>query len=163
MFAEMRRRDIVLDATLRAYREADRRATAPGGRPYHCTLDLAARLTDQARRAGVTIAAGTDGFTPREDGWPALIEELELLVDRAGLTPMQAIRSATAIGALTVRQQDRFGTIEPGKIANLVVLAADPLADISNLRTTLFTVKRGRRFDRSDFHPIREEETSEDD
>ena len=163
LFAEMRRRNIILDATLRVYAEADRRAAAPGGRPYHCTLDLAARLTDQARRAGVAIAAGTDGFTAHENGWPALIEELELLVDRAGLSTMEAIRSATAIGAMTIRQQERMGTIAPGKLANLVVLGADPLADISNLRTTLFTVKRGRRFDRSDYRPIRPEEVDDND
>ena len=162
LFAEMRRRNIILDATLRVYAEADRRAAAPGGRPYHCTLDLAARLTDQARRAGVLIAAGTDGFTERENGWPALIEELEYLVDRAGLSTMEAIRSATAIGAMTIRQQERMGTIAPGKLANLVVLAADPLIDIANLRTALFTVKRGRRFDRSDFRPIGPEEIDDD-
>ena len=160
---EMRRRNIILDATLRVYAEGERRAVAPGGRPYHCTLDLAARLTDQARRAGVAISAGTDGFTPPESAWPALLEELELLVDRAGLTPASAIRSATAIGAMTIRQQDRMGSIEAGKLANLLVLTADPLADISNLRTTLFTVKRGRRFDRSEFSPISREESAADD
>lgn len=159
LFREMRRRGIILDATLRVYAEADRRAAAPGGRPYHCTLDLAGRLTDQARRAGVDIAAGTDGSTPRENPWPALIEELELLVDRAGLTPTEAIRSATAIGAATIRQQERMGTVEPGKLANLLVLADDPIADISNFRTTVFTVKRGRRFDRSEFRPPAPEET----
>ena len=162
LFAEMRRRNIILDATLRVYAEADRRAAAPGGRPYHCNLDLAARLTDQARRAGVLIAAGTDGFTGHENRWPALIEELELLVARAGLSPMQAIRSATAIGAMTIRQQDQMGTIEAGKLANFVVLGADPSVDIANLRTALFTVKRGRRFGRSDYRPIRPEEVEHD-
>ncbi|HEV2866143.1 MAG TPA: amidohydrolase family protein, partial [Allosphingosinicella sp.] len=87
LFREMRRRGIILDATLRVYAEADRRAAAPGGRPYHCNLALAARLTDQARREGVAIAAGTDGFTGRENPFPALYEELELLVSRAGLSP----------------------------------------------------------------------------
>ncbi len=163
LFEEMRRRGIILDATLRVYAESDRRAAAPGGRPYHCNLDLAARLTDQARRVGVAIAAGTDGFTPPENSWPALLEELELLVDRAGLTTAQAIRSATAINAMTIRQQDRMGTIEPGKLANLLVVAEDPLADISNLRTALLTVKRGRRHDRDDFRPIRPEELADHD
>lgn len=163
LFREMRRRDIILDATLRVYAEGDRRAAAPGGRPYHCTLDLAARLTDQARRAGVAIVAGTDGFTPHESPHPALIEELELLVSRAGLSPAQAIRAATEIGARVVRQERTMGSISPGKLANLLVLSADPLDDISNLRTTLFTVKRGRRYDRSDFRPIGREELSDDD
>jgi hypothetical protein len=159
LFREMRRREIILDATLRVYAEADRRAAAPGARRYHCNLDLAARLTDQARRAGVSIAAGTDGFTAREDPWPALIEELELLVGRAGMTPAQAIRSATAIGALTVRQESEMGTIAAGKLANLLVVSANPLENIANLRSTVFVVKRGRRYDRSDFRPRRAEDT----
>jgi cytosine/adenosine deaminase-related metal-dependent hydrolase len=162
LFAQMRRRGIILDATLRVYAESDRRAAAPGARPYHCNLDLAARLTDQARRAGVAIAAGTDGFTPRENPWPALFEELELLVERAGMTPAEAIRSATAVAAQTIGQEERMGTIEAGKIANLVVLDADPMTNIANLRSVIFSVKRGRRFDRSDFRPIGPEEIPDD-
>ncbi len=161
LFRQMQERGTILDATLRVYAEMDRRAAAPGGRPYHCTLDLAARLTDQARRAGVLVSAGTDGFTGVDKGWPALIEELELLVERAGFTPAQAIRSATEIGAMTIREQDQMGTIVPGKLANLLILSADPLEDISNLRSTLFTVKRGRRHDRSDYRPITPEEVND--
>ena len=56
-----------------------------------------------------------------------------------------------------------MGTVEPGKLANLLVVADDPVADISNLRTALFTVKRGRRFDRSRFRPTGAEESAKDD
>ena len=127
LFREMRRRGIILDATLRVYAEADRRAAAPGGRPYHCTLDIAARLTDQARREGVAIAAGTDGVTARADPFPALFEELELLVARAGLTPAEAIRAATTVNATALGRQQDEGVIAPGRLANFLVVAADPL------------------------------------
>ena len=163
LFREMRRRGIILDATLRVYAEADRRAAAPGGRPYHCTLDIAARLTDQARREGVAIAAGTDGVTARGDPFPALFEELELLVARAGFTPAEAIRAGTTVNAAALGRQQQEGAIAPGRLANFLVVAADPLRDIGNLRTILFTVKRGRRYDRSEFRPISPHEMPDDD
>lgn len=163
MFRDMRERGMVLDATLRVYRETDRRAAAaPGGRPYHCNLDLAARLTDQARREGVLISAGTDGVAPRADAFPELYDELELLVSRAGMTPAEAIRSATAIGAVALGRPDELGTIAPGRLADFVVTADDPLADVRNLRSLQFTVKRGRRFERSDYRPITPQEMPDD-
>ncbi|MGE0180007.1 MAG: amidohydrolase family protein [Sphingomonas sp.] len=162
LFAEMRRRNIILDPTLRVYREVERRSPA-SGRPPYCTLDLAARLTAQAHRAGILMSAGTDGDTPREDAYPALFEELELLVTRAGLTPLEAIRSATQIGAMTIGLGGTMGAIAPGYLANLVVLERDPTADIANMRSVLFTVRRGRRFDRADFRPISREEIADND
>lgn len=152
LFREMRRRGIILDATLRVYREGERRATA--ARPAHCTLDLAARLTDQARREGVAISAGTDGETARADGFPSLFEELELLVARAGFTPAQAIRAATETGAAAMGESARMGRMAPGRLANFLVTARNPLDDIAHLRTIQFTVKRGRRFERGDYRPI---------
>ncbi|MEA3028808.1 MAG: hypothetical protein QOG13_133 [Sphingomonadales bacterium] len=143
LFATMRARGILIDPTLRVYRE----------RPTHCSLDLAARLTAQAHRAGVLIAAGTDGDTADGAPWPALFEEMELLVHRAGLTPLETIEAATRIGAMTMGQGQERGVIAAGRLADLVVLERDPAADIANLRSVLFVVKRGRRFDRADFRP----------
>jgi cytosine/adenosine deaminase-related metal-dependent hydrolase len=163
LFREMRRRGIILDATLNVYARADWRGAAPDGRPYHCTLDLAARLTDQARREGVLISAGTDGDNPRAAPWPALFDELELLVRRAGMTPAEAIRAATRIGAMTIGQAEAMGIVQPGRLANFVILARDPTADIFNLRSVLFTVKRGRMFDRRDYRPITRQEVPDDD
>lgn len=161
LFETMRARRILLDATLRVYREGERRATPE--RPAHCSLDLAARLTAQARRAGVLVSAGTDGDTPAASPYPALFEELELLVGRAGFTPLEAIRSATEIGAMSMGRSRDMGVIAPGRLANLVVLERDPVADIANLRSVLFTVKNGRRFDRVDYRPITPEEAAADD
>ena len=162
LFRTMRARGIVLDPTLRVYGEVERRMADTGQTP-HCTLDLAARLTAQARREGVLLSAGTDGDTPADAPWPALFEELELLVSRAGLTPLEAIRAATQVGAMTMGQSRNMGVIAPSFVANLVVLERDPTTDIANLRSVVFTVKRGRRFDRADYRPIRPEEMGDDD
>jgi hypothetical protein len=161
LFATMRERSILLDATLRVYREGERRATP--ARPPHCTLDLAARLTAQARRAGVLVSAGTDGDTPAAAPYPALFDELELLVSRAGFTPLEAIRAATQAGAMTIGHGRDMGVVAAGRRADLVVLERDPLADIANMRSVLLTVKSGRRFARSDYRPIAPGEAGNDD
>jgi imidazolonepropionase-like amidohydrolase len=161
LFRRMHERGILLDATLRVYREGERRATT--ARPAHCTLDLAARLTAQGHRAGVLISAGTDGDTAADAPYPALFEEMELLVARAGFTPLEAIRAATQIGAMTMGQGQNRGVIAVGHLADMVVLERDPVADIANMRSILFTVKRGRRFDRAAYRAITAEEAGNDD
>lgn len=162
LLQQLRERGIVLDATLRVYQSGERSAVA-NGRPPLCTLDLAARLTAQAHRAGVLISAGTDGDTGVDAPYPALFEELELLVHRAGMTPLQAIRAATQVGAMAMGQSRTMGVIAPGFAANLVVLERDPGADIANMRSVLFTVKAGRRFDRADYRPVTRAEMGNDD
>jgi imidazolonepropionase-like amidohydrolase len=158
----MKRRGIILDATLRVYVAAAASAR-PGAKPYHCTPDLAARLANQAWREGVTISAGTDGHTLAVNPYPALHEELELLVEKAGMPPAQVIRSATLVGAMTIGQDKAMGTIAPGKLANMVVVEKNPLENIRNLRSVLLTVKRGHRFPRLMFRPISREEADDDD
>ena len=60
---------------------------------------------------------------------------MKLLVEDAGLTPLQALTAATGNGARILEGEDaEFGTIEAGQIADLLVLSADPMADISNSR-----------------------------
>jgi len=56
-----------------------------------------------------------------------------------------------------------MGVIAPGHLADMVVLARNPVADISNMRSVLLIVKHGRRFDRSDYRPITQEEIGSDD
>jgi imidazolonepropionase-like amidohydrolase len=154
LFRTMKARGVPLDATLLVYDELDRAHAAHPDRPAgYCGLDLAARLTAQARREGVIVTAGTDTLGDPADPWPALYRELALLVDRAGFTPLQAIRAATGDGALAVRRDPDFGTIAPGKLADLVFLARDPTVDIGALRSVAFTVKRGIAYPRADYHP----------
>jgi imidazolonepropionase-like amidohydrolase len=89
--------------------------------------------------AGVPIVAGTDGALP---GY-SVLRSIEMYVD-AGLTPMQAIESATRIPAEAMGALKNSGTIEAGKRADLIVLDADPLANISNIRKLRWVVANGR-------------------
>jgi len=147
LFAKMKTDGVVLDATVRIYAEMEGRPRA------YCSTKLAAELTRQAQKAGVIVSAGTDGFSAPEAAFPALYEELELLVEKAGFSPMDAIVAATRNGALAVRKDADFGVIAEGKLANLVFTAQDPSKDIKALRTLTLTVKRGREYPRADFDP----------
>lgn len=154
LFAEMKRRGIILDATLRVYAEMDRaHAAHPGGPAPYCDARTAEALARQAYRDGVLISTGTDGFNGPDDPWPSLQDELELMQDKVGMTPAQVIRSATVIGAMTMHAQDRMGAIAPGKLADLVFTREDPLKDVHALRTVVLTVKRGHDYWRKDYRP----------
>jgi imidazolonepropionase-like amidohydrolase len=85
------------------------------------------------RKAGVQMLAGTD--PPTRDVFPgfSLHDELGLLVE-AGLTPLEALQAATLNPAKCLGVTDRFGTIEKGRVADMVLLDADPLADIANTK-----------------------------
>ncbi|MFI6095650.1 amidohydrolase family protein [Lentzea sp. NPDC051213] len=105
--------------------------------------DARMRLLREMHEAGVGIVAGTDaGFAYVFPGF-SLHDELALLV-RAGLSPMAALRSATIEAARCVGLAHESGTVTPGKQADLVVLDADPLADIRNVSRIHAVVTRGR-------------------
>jgi imidazolonepropionase-like amidohydrolase len=89
--------------------------------------------------AGVPIVAGTDGALP---GY-SLLRSIEMYVE-AGMTPMQAIESATRVPAESMGLAKQTGTIEAGKRADMIVLTADPLAQISNIRKLRWVVANGR-------------------
>jgi len=154
LFEEMRRRGTILDATLYVYGEmATEHAAHPGGPAPYCSPGLAQRLTGEAYRDGVLISAGTDAFSPVADPWPSLLDELELLQDKAGMKSADVIASATVVGARTMRLQAQMGTLEAGKLANMVFTRADPTADVRALRTVVLTVKRGAPYWRRDYAP----------
>ena len=94
--------------------------------------------------AGVLLVAGTDEGVP---GF-SVYRELELYV-KAGFTPMEALRSATAVSAKAMHADKELGTLEPGKRADLLVLERNPLDEISNVRTLRSVMKDGVLFDRS--------------
>ncbi|GAA0496570.1 amidohydrolase [Paractinoplanes deccanensis] len=143
VLAAMRANGTILDATgsllahAEGFTEDDARTTA--------------LLIREAHRAGVEICAGTDYETPDEAAYPALHDEAEYLVSEGGLTPAEALRAATLAGARAAGEGATRGSVEPGKLADLVVLTADPHADISNLRTVETTIKRGVPYPRSRF------------
>lgn len=91
-----------------------------------------------ALAAGVRIASGSDATLVDTS-----LIEIELLV-RCGMTPMQALVAATKHGAEVAGLGDRLGTVEPGKLADLVVMAKGPLEDISNIRTVVMVFKGGQ-------------------
>ena len=155
----MKAQGTILDPTLRVYAEdAERFAKNPKGRTPLCPLDLAAALTRQAFKAGVPLSTGTDGMAPASDPWPAVYDEIALLVTKAGLTPAEAIHAATAVGARAAAQAAEMGAVAPGKLANLIVLARDPTADVENLKSLATTIKRGRAYPRADFKPLTEQD-----
>jgi imidazolonepropionase-like amidohydrolase len=105
-------------------------------------------LAAAANRAGVRILAGTDVPNPFCFPGFSLHDELGLLVE-AGLTPMEALQAATRNPA-EMTGETSVGTVEAGKLADLVLLDADPLADIGNTRKIHAVVLGGRIFSRAD-------------
>ena len=99
-------------------------------------------------RAGGKTLAGCDAASFVLPGI-CLHRELELLVE-AGLTPMQAIQAATRNNFEFLQEED-LGTLEAGKLADLIILRADPLADIRNTRSVQTVIQKGRVID-SGYH-----------
>jgi imidazolonepropionase-like amidohydrolase len=106
------------------------------------------------RELGVNILAGTDAGSVLVYPGFALHEELRLLVDDAKLSPREALWSATAGPARFARLDERLGTIAPGKIADIVLLDADPLTDIRNTRRIFAVIQGGRLFSRADLDAL---------
>ncbi len=103
----------------------------------------------EARQAGVKMLAGTDVPTTGTYLGFSLHDELALLVQDYGMTPMEALQSATALPAAFMGMEAETGTIERGKRADLVLLSADPLADVANTRRIETVIAAGRVFDRA--------------
>ncbi len=156
LLREMKRRGTILDATLVVFREIKHSGTSPsaaGHPPAQAVnrLDIGERVTHDAYEAGVAISTGTDTEDEDNKDWSPLRDELLLLQDGAGMRPADVIHSATAVGARTLGQDKEMGTVEPGKLANLVFVAKNPLDGVEAFSTVVLTVKRGRPFWRKDF------------
>jgi len=103
-------------------------------------------LVDRFHRAGGIVLAGTDCPNVAIVAGYSLHRELELLV-RAGLSTMDALLAATSRPAARLDRGHEFGTIAPGLAADLVLLGADPLADIRNVRRIERVIARGRVYE----------------
>jgi len=104
------------------------------------------------QRAGVKLMTGSDfGANPLLfPGW-GVHDEMALLV-KAGLTPMESIQAATRNPAMFLGLDKSVGTIEKGKVADVVVLSANPLEDINNTRKVNAVIFQGRMFDRAELN-----------
>ena len=105
------------------------------------------------KETGVEIMAGTDTGDPYTVPGVTLQRELELLV-KAGLTPAQALETATVIPARFLGWEESMGTLKAGMVADLVVLDANPLADIRNVSKVSGVAVRGRYLQRSQIRAI---------
>jgi imidazolonepropionase-like amidohydrolase len=121
-------------------------------------LELRRRSAEKLVRAGAVVTVGTDSYwgaaaelarmpkPTNQDHGTGTIMAIEGLVE-LGMTPAQAIVAATRDGAIASRGLKEFGTIEPGKAADLVILSADPLSDIHNIEKVDRVMKSGRFVD----------------
>jgi Amidohydrolase family len=117
-------------------------------------VHLQVENTRLLHKAGVVLLAATDVGIPMLVPGVSLHEELALLVE-AGLTPLEALRTATVNPARVLGMADSLGTIEAGKLADLVLLDANPLADIANTRPIRAVVADGRLYRRADLDRLR--------
>jgi imidazolonepropionase-like amidohydrolase len=170
LFARMREQGTILDATASLWGRIARELESGDGAENAQSADdagnaekaqareraaandrVSAILTRQASQAGVTVSAGTDRDPDAAEPWPPLFDELDYFVERCGMTPAEALRCSSWGGALSLGAANRLGTLEAGKQADFVVLAEDPAEDLRALRSVVFVVKRGRRFDRDEW------------
>ena len=114
------------------------------------TFEKIARDTRAMHEAGIPFLAGTDvGGIPLVYPGSSLHHELQLLVKHGGLTPLQALQAATRNSSRFLGLQNEIGTVEVGKMADLVLLEANPLQDIGNVRRIRAVVAAGRFLDRA--------------
>jgi len=129
--------------------EEDAADLKPRDVPIHAGLmKNSEHIVDEMQSAGVKLLAGTDAPAPFVYPGFGLHDELALLVD-AGLAPMQALQAATVRAAEFMGKSAAQGTIEKGKVADLVLLDADPLADIHNTTRISAVIVRGKLLDRA--------------
>jgi imidazolonepropionase-like amidohydrolase len=140
LLKRMQRRGTSLDATLYITVDEPKAMETPRALWTY-------EVTKRAHQLGVTIVAGTDfPERPRRREVPNIHIEMELLVTRAGMTPLEAITAATRNGARALGIEKLYGTIAKGKVADLVILSADPSKDIRNTRKIVYVVKGGRLY-----------------
>lgn len=137
IFSLMKKNNIYLDPTLLLY---SRQTTHDP-----VIMDLVYLTTRMAHEQGVLFVAGTDIFMKNEKrAVHDLHYEMELLVEKAGLSAQDALQAATIHGAEVLGIAATHGSIEKGKIANMVVLTDNPLADIRHTREIDFVIKQGK-------------------
>jgi hypothetical protein len=109
----------------------------------------------EMHEAGIELLAGTDTGVINLYPGSSLHDELAVLVNNIGMTPAAAIERATRRSARFLRMGDSVGTVERGKIADLLLIDADPLLDITNTRRISAVILRGQYYDSAGLEKIR--------
>lgn len=117
-------------------------------RGEHAHIELLVPITARMHKDHVRLVAGTDAAGPRVAGF-SLHHEMGYLV-RAGLTPLEALQAATLNPAMAFHREKDLGAVEAGKLGDLVILDANPLADIRNTEKIQAVVQDGTLYRRSD-------------
>jgi imidazolonepropionase-like amidohydrolase len=142
LFAEMKKKNVFLDATLYVTQVRERMSSS---NPQSVkAAKWTYQLTGLANKNGVKVIAGTDLMgMPGRDSISNIHVEMKLLVTNAGFSPLEAIRAATYYNALAWGIENEFGSIDVGKIADLIVLDADPSVNIDNTKKIAIVIKNG--------------------
>ncbi|MBC7790561.1 MAG: amidohydrolase family protein [Anaerolineae bacterium] len=151
LLEQMARRGTILEPTLYVIRRSGARMRQDTTRRALWPMeDWSYALTRRAQGLGVPVVAGTDlmGW-PATDSLPYIHDEMELLVSKAGFSPLQAITAATLNGARSIGIEKDYGTVAVGKVADFVILRSDPTVDIRNTRTVDLIVKEGEVHNRT--------------
>jgi imidazolonepropionase-like amidohydrolase len=114
-------------------------AKPPEVKPSQVMLDNLRKVWD----AGIPVAMGTDAGNVGTLHGPSVFREMELMT-RAGLTPLEVLRAATVNGARAMRMERDLGRVEAGRLADLVILDADPLASTDHLARAYRVIKAGK-------------------
>jgi imidazolonepropionase-like amidohydrolase len=122
-------------------RVQQRMANPPVVKPSQTMLDNLKKVWE----AGIPVAMGTDAGNVGTLHGPSVFREMELMA-QAGLTPLEVLRAATVNGARAMRMERDLGDIETGKLADLVILDADPTQGVANLAKVHRVMKAGHVF-----------------
>jgi len=133
-------------ATIPADKLPERVAKAMAARKPVDPPKIAMANLKRVQDAGVTVVMGTDAGNIGTLHGPSVFREMRLMAE-SGLTPLEVLRSATWNAAKSMGLEGRAGEVEAGMLADLVILDADPLADISNLSHVYRTIKGGVVYD----------------
>jgi len=156
----------LLPAATRARVRADvERTQARVSRPgdagiYRAFFEKGLEVTRLAHQAGVKIMAGTDAGDSYCFHGSSLHDELAWMV-KAGMSPLAVLRAATVVPAEYIGRAKDFGAIEPGKLADMVLLDRNPLVDINNTRSINTVVFNGRLLDRAALDAISAEQEAQ--